>query len=286
MGSRMRKIYAATLLVLCQLFVGAYADEPLRLAPLPLENREAVALQFDPMVQHLARELGRPVELIWSGYHDEVLNAFIDGDIDIAFLGPLPYLHLRQRHSAVTPIIRFVGSDGQSMYRCALVRFGDDIPPVEHPHKLRVGLTQPLSTCGFLGTDSILRSQYPFSLEQTRYRYLGSHEEVALAVIAGEAELGGVKDEFADKFANLGLEVAGWSERVPGVALFANRNTLDEATIAAIRQVLLATPEMIYQHWGSTIRHGMIDAQESDFDALHEFGDINAIPLLRDEHDG
>lgn len=268
------RILAGSLL----LVTGLSAAEPLRLAPLPLENREAVVRQFQPLVNHLSEQLGEPVELVWPGYHADVLSAFINGEIDIAFLGPLPYLRLREQHAAATPMVRFIGGDGQEMYRCALVGFVDAPIPANQFAGKRIGLTQPLSTCGYFGTNAILNDYAGISLEQTDYRYLGSHEKVALSVIAGEVDAGGVKDEFAEKFLPVGLDILAWSEPVPGVALIANGATLSPARIEQLREILLATPEHTYQKWGSTISHGMKAATNSDFDALRAFGDIHAIP--------
>ncbi len=253
-------------------------DRPLRLAPLPLESTELVVRQFQPLVDHLQRRLGQPIELVLPGFHDDVLRAFVAGEIDVAFLGPLPYLALRQMTPDAVPLVRFIGSDGQGMYRCALVAFAGE--PIE-PSQLvgaPVGLTQPLSTCGYLGTAAILQAVAGIDLAQTDYRYLGSHEAVALAVVAGDVVAGGVKDEFADKYASLGLEVVAWSERVPGVALIANGATLPAVLIERIRGELLATPETTYRSWGTTLRHGMEPAVDHDFDGLRTFGDIEAIP--------
>jgi phosphonate transport system substrate-binding protein len=142
----------------------------------------------------------------------------------------------------------------------------------------RVALTQPLSTCGYLGTNAILRQHAGITLEDTHYRYLNTHEAAALAVVAGDADAAGIKDEFAIKFAPLGLAIAGYSEWVPALGLFASQSSLVPERIAEVRRLLLATPPEVYRRWGNAMRYGMVTGSDADFDALRKLGDPASIP--------
>ncbi|MDD3517422.1 MAG: PhnD/SsuA/transferrin family substrate-binding protein [Chromatiales bacterium] len=272
------RILLSTGLLLAACSGTSSAVEPIRFAPLPMENREATVRAFNPLVEHLQRRLGQPVSLVYFDRYDDILDAFANGLIDIAFVGPLPYVTLRQRHPDTEPLLRFREPDGRVEYRCALIAFaGDDIDLARLRGK-RVGLTQRLSTCGYLGTHAILRKQAGIGLEDTDHRYLGSHENVALAVVAGEVDVGGVKDEYATRFAPLGITVLAWSDPVPATGLAANRATLGEERIALIRRILLDTPASVYSTWGKVIAHGMDTVDDADFEALRRFGDPATIP--------
>lgn len=257
------------------------AAEPIRFAPLPLENREATVKAFNPLARHLERRLGQPVTLVYFDRYDDILAAFEQDRIDLVFLGSLPYLKLRQRTDAVEPLVRFKEPDGRAAYRCALIAFTDDPVRLANLKGRRVGLTQPLSTCGYLGANAMLRARAGIRLEETDYRYLGSHEKVALAVVGGEVDVGSVKEEFALKFAPLGLRVLAHSDWLPATGLFANRRVLGAERVETIRRVLLTTPSQVYQTWGGGIRHGMADARDADFDAVRRFGDPERIPAPR-----
>jgi phosphonate transport system substrate-binding protein len=185
---------------------------------------------------------------------------------------------LRQRGAAVEPLVFFRESNGQARYRCALVAFAGDVTQLRQMRGKRIALTQPLSTCGYLGGNAMLGREGGISLQDMHYNYLGSHEAVALAVVSGEAEIGIVKDEFAVKFAPLGLRTLAYSDWLPATGLFASRKHLDEARLKELRRALLATPDIVYRNWGGSIRHGMVMASDTDFNSLRAFGDPADIP--------
>jgi len=265
-------------LVLSLAASASQAAPPIRFAPLPMENREVTVKAFLPLVEHLQKELGQPVELVYFDRYDDIVEGFIADKLDIAFFGPLPYLTMRERNPATDPLIFFREADGSTRYRCALVAFVDDRVKLSQLKGKRVGLTQRLSTCGYLGTDHILRKHAGLSLDATHYRYIGSHEKVIRAVVGGEFDVGGVKEEFAVKFATLGVKIIARSDEVPAVGLAGNGHTLDADIRARIRRVLLDTPKSVYQTWGATISHGMAPASDAEFATLRAFGDIKAIP--------
>lgn len=262
----------------CCTFATGAAAEPLRIAPLPMENREATVKAFNPLLTHLQQQLGQPVELAYFDKNSAVVAALQNRAIDVALLGPLPYVALRQRGGEAEPLVFFREANGAARYRCVLVMFGGDRTSPRELRGKRIALTQPMSTCGYLGTNAILRELAGITLEETRYRYLDTHEAAALAVVAGEAEAAGVKEEFALKFAPLGLVVVGASDWVPAVGLFASRATLSRERIEEIRRILLATPAEVYGRWGNSLRYGMVAAADADFDSLRRLGDPARIP--------
>ncbi|MBF0218133.1 MAG: phosphate/phosphite/phosphonate ABC transporter substrate-binding protein [Gammaproteobacteria bacterium] len=258
------------------------AVEALRFAPLPMENRETTIANFSPLLAYLELQLQYPVTLSYYESNQEVIDAFANNQIDIAFFGPLPYLKTRQHHAKIEPLVFFKAADGTATYHCALIAALDERPTSLSVLKgQRFGLTMQMSTCGYLVTEAILKDQAGFSLAESNYHYLGSHEEVVRAVVAGQVDVGTVKDEFALKYSPLGIRVIAQSAAVPPVGLAGNSATLDAATLETIREVLLTTPPSVYSQWGSTIRHGMTAASDDDYAALRNFGDIDAIPNHR-----
>jgi phosphonate transport system substrate-binding protein len=256
----------------------AWAAGALRIAPLPMENREATFKAFNPVVEYLQHQLGQSVELVYFDKNHEIVRAFKDKAIDIAMLGSLPYITLEKQGGKGEPLVLFREADGQASYRCVLVKAGSDPISLNTLRGKRIALTQPLSTCGYLGANAILRKEAGLSLESLQYYYLNTHEAAALAVVAGKADLAGVKEEFARKFANLGLVILAYSEPVPALGLFANQATLDDARIAEIRRVLLAAPESAYKTWGNSMHYGMIQPNRATFDSLRRLGDPAGIP--------
>lgn len=238
-------------LFLCYFFLAAGAQaRDLNYAPLPMENpRHTVALN-QPLLAEVIRSSGLSLRVRHYADYADILAAFAAGDIDVAYLGPLPFLALHSLTSAAEPLVIFRESDGFPVYTCALVTPFDGVADssalqsaaVTSTEPLSVAITQPLSTCGTLVTTWMLQQQ-GVRTDQFNARTLGHHEAVALAVVRGEFAVGGVKTDIAHRFSPLGLRVLRQSPRLPGFAWVINRATVPDATITVLRDALLGIPD-------------------------------------------
>jgi phosphonate transport system substrate-binding protein len=268
--NRFMAIFWAVFLSLPSPLVMANTPTPIRFAPLPLENTEATIKAFSGLLERMQAILEQPIELVYHEKYDEILSGLARGTIDIAFLGPLPYALLRNQGVPLEPLVLFRESNGEARYRCALIHFrGDDLSP-RSLSKQRLAMTQRSSTCGYLGAAAILDALAGLKPEDlAATAYLGSHENVALAVVEGRADLGSLKEEFALKYKLLGLEILGLSPWLPGTGLFAHPQTVPASLRVRLREGLLQTPSNVYSGWGNAMRYGMAVAEEAPFEAFY-----------------
>lgn len=265
----------------------AWADtttsaQPIRFAPLPMENREAIVLQFRPMTTFLEQRLGRPVVFDFSDNYAKILEKFQSNAIDLAYLGPLPYIELRAKKNQAEPLVHFREESGQPMYTCAIATLADQPLSLKALANRRFALTQPLSTCGYLSVNGLLQQQ-DSSLEANRYHYLDKHDAVALAVIRGEFDAGGLKTSIAKRYSHLGLQVVAETPPFPAFGLVGNRETLDETTLQAIRTALTSldptgADQAMLAQWGASIRYGAVTATDGDYQALRRYRGNLTIP--------
>lgn len=245
------------------------AAETLVFSPLPMETPYTVASQWKPLLTYLEKTLGITLEIDYSVNNDEIIDKLRSGKIDLAYLGPLPYLTLRKTFPAAEPVVIFHEKNGQPTYTCALAVSADSTLELKGLKGRKVALTQPLSTCGYFATQGLLH-RLGSSLEVNHYRYLGQHDEVALAVVRGEFDAGGLKTAIARKYAHLGLVVRSESAPLPGLALIANSSRVSAKRIAQIRQALVNANDEIRQQWGENIRYGVTPADDSDYDGMRQ----------------
>ena len=260
---------------------------PIRFAPLPMENRETVVKQFEPMVQYLEKHLQQPIEMVYSDSYEEIIEKFIAGGIDIAYLGPLPYIELRGKYHQAEPLVHFNEQSGKPKYTCAIVTMADSALDLGRLNGRRIALTQPLSTCGYLSVAGMLRDRGS-DLEDNSYRYLDKHDNVALAVVRGEFDAGGLKTAIAKKYSHLGLIIAAETPELPGFGLVANRANLPEATVQALRELLTATETTITgqamkKAWGDNIRYGAVPASDADYEPVRLLKGDAVIPTRNKE---
>lgn len=256
--------------------------ETLRFAPLPMERRETQVKQFRPLVLFLESKTGASIAFDFSDDYGEILEKVKTGKVDLAYLGPLPYVQLRETCPNVEPLVHFNESSGEPTYSCAIISFADAGLNLGQARALRFALTQPLSTCGYLSTNALLMSAGS-ELAGNRYRYLEKHDEVALAVVRGEFDAGGIKTAIARKYFHLGLAILAETPPLPAFALVANRATMSEKTMETIRDSLVklnpsGADRQMLATWGENVRYGAVEAFDADYDVVRKLKGNMVIP--------
>ncbi|WP_319589178.1 PhnD/SsuA/transferrin family substrate-binding protein [uncultured Desulfobulbus sp.] len=256
--------------------------ETIRFAPLPMENRETVVKQNRPMVLYLKKALNVNIEFVFTDNYADIIKSFAQDKIDLAYLGPLPYVELRAKDDKAEPLVHFNEASGKPMYTCALVTLADSPLKLQGLKNSRIGLTQPLSTCGYLSVNGLLQEQGS-RLEDNRYTYLDKHDAVALAVVRGEFDAGGLKTAIGKKYGHLGLKIVAETAPMPSFGLVANRATMSASTIQALQNALTkldpAADQEMLASWGENIRYGAVAASDKDYDVVRKFKGTSEIPV-------
>jgi phosphonate transport system substrate-binding protein len=271
-------------MMLFSLLAGSLARaETYAFAPLPMEEPETVFRQYKPLLAHLERESGHRFHIVYSRDYAELLRKFRAGEVDIAYLGPLPYVELKAAYMAAEPIVNFREKSGKAKYTCALFTAGEGNPKPKSG-KARVALTQALSTCGYLAADALL-AQQRIDIEQLRYRYLGKHDEAVLSVVRGDFEWGTAKTSIVSRYQNLGIRIIQETPELPAFSLVANSARMPQADVDAIRKSLLKLRPLTSQvdanytaTWGENVRYGVSSATDADFDPVRKMRKNKQIP--------
>lgn len=273
------RIGILALLITLPLFLRASPDDakrPIRFAPVPMEGKKILHEQFFGLLGYLQEAVGRPVELIDFEDYSDLLEAFRNDQIDLAYLGPLPYALLAKSDHDVEPLACFREADGLSSYTCSLVVMGGRQLDLAHAQGLHIGLTQPFSTCGYLAVSQMLASSgRRLDDPGIRFSYAGSHTEAALGVVRGEYDLAGIKTSIAERYRHLDLRILTVSPPFPGFGVYANRRQLSADEIERLREALLrlepVTSEAGWEQmkgWGHSLRNGAEAPSNCDYQGV------------------
>lgn len=254
----------------------AQAGQVVRFAPLPLEEPKIVHEQFEGLVNYLQEQTGFEIRWVPLSDNAEIVRQFRAGAIDLAYLGPLPYVILARDHPAARPLCCFRDADGETAYTCSLIAVGESGLSLERLKGVRFGLTQPYSTCGYLASSQMLAAAgLSLTGDGNSYSYAGNHSAAALGVAQGKYEVAGVKTSIAGRYRHLGLDVIATSPSYPGFPLVANAATLDEPTLERLQEVVLRLdrarhPELAgrMKTWGEQIRNGTVPHGHCDFSGV------------------
>jgi len=264
------------------------ASEKVRFAPLPMESLGSMSREYLPFMDFLETELKTPFELVYKKSYQALISSFTKGEIDLAYLGPLPYVVLKEQFPDAIPLAAFLDSEGKSTYTCALVEFAGSPISLDSDQQKKVALTQPLSTCGYLAVESLL-NQTNQSLEQAdfSYQFIGSHSKVAEDVVLGHYQMGGLKTQIGKKYHHLGLRIVQESDPMPGFIMVANAKTLNSDKIAQIKALILSIkPSENPDHfektkpWGSKIKYGSIPVNDNVYNSVREKWKNTQIDLM------
>ncbi len=250
------------------------AAEPVRFVPLPMHDEQYIRQKFYPFIKYLEQVLPQSVEIVYRGKYKDIIDGLKADEIDLALLGPLPFVLVANSDQAIRPLLQFLEPDGIAGYTCSVGTFvGDQLQMSDLKNK-QIALTQPYSTCGFLMTEQLLNRE-GLSLADNQFEYIGTHSGGALRVINGQAAACGIKTAIGKKFHHLGFDLIAESEVVPGHVLVVNQRTLSSATIAAIRTHLLALKPLenqadaeLTKSWGELVRYGAVPAHIDDFKGI------------------
>lgn len=260
------------------------AQRPLRLAPLPMFSEQVINKQFHPFADYVSNITAQPVSLIFHKSYKTLIEQLLADKVDLAYLGPLPYVLLSEQDSSFIPIVRFYNSDGESTYTCSLAVYSGDNVNLDNDDKIQVSLTQPYSTCGYLFTEYLL-NRHNRSLTDSNYLYAGNHAECTLNILRGNSNVSGVKTSIGQRYDHLGVQIIEESDPLPGFLLVANSRTVSAATINRIKKALLdldprqdATDAVTTRLWGESIRNGALEVDDEDYDSIRELFSKMVIP--------
>lgn len=264
-------------ILLISLMTPLCAKDTIIFAPLPVENIKTVFTQFNPMITYLEKLLDKKIIIDYNQNYADILEKFKQKKVDIAYLGPLPYIELKDKYPTALPLVHFKNNNGNAFYKCSIITFATNNTKLENIKNKKIALTQPLSTCGYLSVNALLEKSNN-SLNNNKYSYLGKHDTVALSVVRGEFDFGGVKSSIAKKYSNLGLKELTKTGFLPGFALIGNQETLSLKTLQKIQTVMKNVKKEDSQNWGKNISYGCSEAKDSDYNTLRKAKKIITIP--------
>lgn len=194
--------------------------------------------RFGPLANHLGQVLGRPVSVRVGQDYDQHIAAIVQDGVDIAFLGPAAYVRMVDKYGSKPILGRFQVGDDPHLYGVIAVRRDSPMQRLEDLRGKRFAFGDPQSTMSHLVPRyMLLQAGVPLDALGD-YRYLGSHRDVALGVLAGDFDAGAMKREIYDEFAPRGLRLLAVSPPSPD-HLFVTRADLPAVDVMRLRQALL-----------------------------------------------
>ena len=243
----------------------------LKFGVIPLESPAAMHQRFQPLTEYLTKSLGRKVELIVGLDFMQTIKDLEDGVTDLAFLTPTTYIEAHDKFGAVL-LVKALRKGLPYTHAAIVARSGNGIERLEDLRGKRFAFGDRRSTSSYLIPRSML-AEAGVRLEELKdHAFVGHHDDVARAVLAGEYDAGGLMESTAGKFLEQGLKVLKISAEIPEFNICASKG-LDAATLESVKKALLALDRrnagharvltMIDQDYT-----GVVSAEDGDYDGV------------------
>jgi phosphonate transport system substrate-binding protein len=204
----------------------------------PYRPHNELKQMFQPLAEYLSMKLGREVEVrIGDTYqsHNEVILA---GEVDFAYIGPSLYLKLTR--SGNIPILARLEVSGKPTFTGKIiVSDKSGLNRLEDLRQKQFAFGNRSSTMSHLVPRQLLYEAGIDLDDLAGYRYYSNHNNVAMAVLAGDADAGAVKEAVYDKYKKYGIVAIKTTEEIPEHLFIATLKT-DPQLLNALKSALLS----------------------------------------------
>lgn len=229
----------------------------------PYDTPSRLYARFRPLTLYLGGVLGRPMRLIIAATYDEQIEMIASGRADFAYLGPTPYVQARERGKV--EILVGETEAGQAFYQSALVVRGDSpIRQVADLTSKRVAFGAEISMSSAVAPKQMLAQAGLARADLASVTHLDRHERVALAVLHGDFDAGGLRLDIAKSYAPRGLRILAASPPLPP-------------------HVIAASPKVTAAD-ANKVRLALLHPDASGQDAMHALGPQVGFTLIEDAH--
>jgi phosphonate transport system substrate-binding protein len=245
--------------------------QPLILAVHPYLPTAEILTRFTPLANALASAIGRPVVVRVGASYDEHIDAIGADSVDIAYMGPASYVTMVGTYGVKPMLARQIADGDPMLHGEIVVRQDSTIQSLQDLKGKRFAFGDPQSTTSHILPAAMLLKDGIAPSALASSKFLGSHKNVALAVLAGDYDAGAVKEEVYEEFAPKGLRSIAHEPPVPDHVLVASRK-LPAALVDTLRRTLVQLKETPKGRAAiSAIGSGLsafVEARDSDYDDL------------------
>ncbi len=237
----------------------------------PYLNASILVERFTPLMDYLGSQLGQKILIrVGSDYNDHV-QAIKHGKVDFAFLGPALLIKLTQEKNDFPPLGRLSFSGQSSFHGAIIARKDSSINSLSDLKGKQFAFGDPNSTLSSLLPLRLLSDAGIQLNDLSDYSNLKNHHNVALSVLLGKHDAGGVKEEVFREHESRGLKAIRWSPDIP-THLFVARQGLPQEKVDTLSRLL----HNLHKQAGATsilqnIKKGttaIIPAQIEEYDEL------------------
>jgi phosphonate transport system substrate-binding protein len=283
-GEMMRRTRFCVLLILLSPILGCdrkLNSSPLRVGIIPAQTEGEMAIGIKHLQEHLAKTLGRAVEIEVYPEYNGVVEAINYRKLDIAYLGPFTYVVAHHKSGAKAIVTQLI--NGKPFYFSKVIvpasshyKTLDDLIADKANVRLMFGSINSTSGCLVPAAELLAKGVYRNENDHDFKSLLfgGSHDVVALSVQNQFVDAGAVDSAFLASFEESGkIDASKIREIWISEKLFQYpwtvRGDMDDALIGQIQESFLriSDPYTLRAFGGAS---GFTKCSDKDYDRIRE----------------
>ncbi len=243
------------------------AQAPVVFVVHPFDTPSHLFEHFRPLSLYLSNVLGQTIRLVIARNHEEQIAMLIDGRAQLAYLDPAPYVVARE--NVALDILAGKAEGCMAFYQSAIVvRSNSRIRRLADLKGRSVAFGAENTMASAIAPRLMLAEAGLKLSDLGKVAYLERHERVALSVLHGDMDAGGLRLDVAKTYLPRGLRIIAKSPSLPPHVIAAGP-TLPAAAIQKVRKALLlpdeAGQDAILALGENT---AFVQINDSDFNAL------------------
>ncbi|HEC28481.1 MAG TPA: phosphate/phosphite/phosphonate ABC transporter substrate-binding protein [Gammaproteobacteria bacterium] len=235
---------------------------------VPLENAIKMNSSFEPLCHFINKVLGTNLFIRLGHDYDEAIEDIGTGRAIVSYQTPSTYIEAHEKYG-ITPLVVPLAK-GEPYYQSAIVvRSGSGITDLSGLQGKKFAFGDPKSTGSKAMPQSMLKSAGIELNDLAGYGYLGSHDNVAKAVLGDEYDGGGMMLSVAENYTDQGLTIIAQSEMIPQFPICTAASMSDEDRATLLHALLEMKDTEVLTALGSNIT-GFASIKDGDYDGVRK----------------
>ena len=225
-------------IIILSLFIAiSLSAEVLSFGAISTVNNNIMKKKLKPLMKYISKTISKDLKFKTGFDYTDTINKFKNGEYDLGFIGPSPYVIATDTDvSSLKIIVGLNNKCNGNFHSSIIVKKDSDIETLQDLKGKTFAFGSPQSTLSYFMPMNLLKNQ-GIDKELSEYVFLGKHDKVAKNVIIGKYDAGGIKGSVAKKYSKY-LKIIANTRHVPDFLIVANKN-MPDAMVAKIREALL-----------------------------------------------
>jgi phosphate/phosphite/phosphonate ABC transporter binding protein len=238
---------------------------------VPLESALVMKKKFEPLINYLNKSLKLNYSSLIAVTYEDSIEELGTNKVSFAYMTPSTYIEARKKYK-VEPLAYAI-KNGSPTYRSVFVApINSSINSLQDLNSKKIAFGSKMSTGSSLIPKAMLKAAGIELISLAAYDYLGSHDNVANAVIEGEYDAGALMDSAAEDFKD-SLKIIAYSDPIPQFPICA-ASGVDEDLKLKIKDAILNIKDRAILQSIDRDYTAFIEANNSDFEPIKKLLNI------------